>query len=317
MSIVSRITSDRDVKELLQPGTADSMTSTSRRTRLAQSVMAFRISSSLQTTLDINQIIILFGQHILSSIHQIGVRYTNSELGLDVNIGATDSEHEFCHQLVVSNVTLGMLRIFRAAPFSRAESIFLEYALCGLLFPLRNALLYQQALNLARKDPLTGLNNRACLDDNLRREIELARRRDDPLSLLVIDIDFFKRINDMYGHSAGDFVIKSVAGCIHDCLRSSDMLYRWGGEEFVVVLSSTEINGALYVAERIRAGIAQSTFKNGQNILSATVSIGVTPLTPDDNEISLFKRADAALLHAKSEGRNQVQQAGANEAAAA
>ncbi|MDH4274675.1 MAG: GGDEF domain-containing protein [Gammaproteobacteria bacterium] len=317
MSIVSRITSDRDVRELLQPGSADSMTSTSKRTRLAQSVMALRISGVLQTTLDVNQIIAIFGQQILSTIHQVGIRYSNSDLDLDIRIGDTDTEHEFCHELVVNNIPLGTLRVFNAAPFSRAESIFIDYALCGLLFPLRNALLYQQALNSARKDPLTGLNNRACLDDNLRREIELARRRNDPLSLLVIDIDYFKRINDMHGHSAGDFVIKSVARCIRECLRSSDMLYRWGGEEFVVILSNTERNGAMYVAERIRTTIAQAVFNAGQVPLSATVSIGLTTLRDDDSELSLFKRADTALLHAKADGRNQIQQADADTAAAA
>jgi diguanylate cyclase (GGDEF)-like protein len=152
------------------------------------------------------------------------------------------------------------------------------------------------------------VGNRAALEDHLRREVTLARRHHQPLSLLVIDIDWFKQVNDRYGHAIGDAVLRAVAHVTQEGLRGDDLLFRFGGEEFVVLLRATPADGAAIVAERIRATIeAASCTCDGKDI-KVTVSVGVATLREETGD-SLFDRADHALYQAKQQGRNRVQSA--------
>ena len=144
------------------------------------------------------------------------------------------------------------------------------------------------------------------LELTLEREVSLSQRHQTPLSILCIDIDHFKKINDMHGHMAGDKVIRSVAEGIHNCVRGSDVIFRYGGEEFVVVLSNTEIVGSCNLAERIRERISNSFCLHNSQSLAVTVSIGVTTLGKDTSWLTLFDRADQALYQAKRTGRNKV-----------
>ena len=182
----------------------------------------------------------------------------------------------------------------------------LEHAVCALIYPLRNALTYLAALRAAHRDPLTGTSNRAALNNSMLREVELARRHSTSLSMIVVDIDLFKSINDTYGHSVGDDVICSLTGIIDKIIRKSDMLFRFGGEEFVVLLSNTNREGALLLAERIRRGVEQTSVRTERRTIPITVSLGVATLAATDSAQSLFEKADKALYIAKSEGRNCV-----------
>ena len=161
---------------------------------------------------------------------------------------------------------------------------------------------------LAITDPLTGLFNRRRFDDVLAREFALTRRYATPLSCLMIDIDHFKRINDLYGHDAGDRVLSGVASRITTRLREVDTAARFGGEEFAVLLPQTPKQGATVVAERIAAMIRGEHFEFAEGSASVTVSIGVA----DCRDVAggapeaLVKAADSALYLAKSLGRNQV-----------
>jgi diguanylate cyclase (GGDEF)-like protein len=159
----------------------------------------------------------------------------------------------------------------------------------------------------AQIDPLTGAHNRAAMDCAMKREIELAHRQRNPLSLLVVDIDFFKKINDQYGHIAGDYVLKTLVTCLNDTMRSSDMLFRYGGEEFTLLLSGTDKEGAVKFAERVRRAIANYPFVYNGKEIPITASIGVASLASRDNAKYLFEKADSALYCAKQSGRNQVQ----------
>jgi diguanylate cyclase (GGDEF)-like protein len=168
--------------------------------------------------------------------------------------------------------------------------------------------LYQNALKMAYTDPLTQVNNRTSFNELMRREMSLAFRHSKNLSLVFLDIDHFKAINDDYGHECGDFALAAVAKCIKSSLlRDSDMIFRFGGEEFVVLLSETDLAGAELVAERIRSTIESHTLSYDMSTINFTVSLGVSTLHADDDAESLLKRADEAMYKAKRNGRNRVE----------
>jgi diguanylate cyclase (GGDEF)-like protein len=186
----------------------------------------------------------------------------------------------------------------------------LDAPIASILAPLTpalfNALTHHRLKLLARKDPLTGLGNRMALDCALATELARAQRFGLPFSLLVVDIDHFKRINDSSGHSTGDRVIRSVATRIRDCLRPYDQAFRFGGEEFVVILSQTGLAKGLQIAERIRQEIEQHARRDTGHAGTVTASIGAAEMGRCDNVDELFARADRALYRAKGEGRNRV-----------
>ena len=194
----------------------------------------------------------------------------------------------------------------RRRKFTAHETHLLEHLLCCLVYPLRNAILYRHALTAALTDPLTGVNNRTAMNSALIRETELARRHGNALSLIAADIDHFKRINDTYGHLAGDYVLKSVAEALNDCTRRTDIVFRSGGEEFLVLLSNTGKQGALLLAERIRSTIEACDLAYSDHRIAATISLGVACYGKGDNSESLFEKADTALYAAKAAGRNCV-----------
>jgi diguanylate cyclase (GGDEF)-like protein/hemerythrin-like metal-binding protein len=157
---------------------------------------------------------------------------------------------------------------------------------------------------MAREDKLTGAWNRRRLEEAVAAEMDRLRRFNHALSLILIDIDFFKSINDRFGHGAGDQVLVELAAAIRSCLRVSDSLTRWGGEEFVVLCPNTTLSTVAFLAKRLRETIAEAVIVEGQHV---TVSIGLAECLPEEDWTSWFERADAALYRAKSGGRNQVQ----------
>lgn len=156
----------------------------------------------------------------------------------------------------------------------------------------------------ARTDVLTGVANRAALDERLVEEIERRRRFPTPVSLLVWDIDHFKKINDEYGHRSGDAVLREVARALGARKRATDHLARFGGEEFVMLLVGTALGEAQRVAESLREAVAAMKFGFRGTPVRVTVSCGITELTDADDPQSAFDRADAALYRAKESGRN-------------
>ena len=161
------------------------------------------------------------------------------------------------------------------------------------------------ALELARQtqnDELTGLPNRRALDRTLEREMALSRRHARPLGLLVLDLDHFKRVNDEHGHDAGDEVLRELSLVVRATIRSSDLLARWGGEEFVLVAPHADLSQLAELGERIRGAVAAHPFKTGP----MTVSLGGADFSPRDNAKRLFTRADDALYEAKQTGRNRL-----------
>ncbi len=155
---------------------------------------------------------------------------------------------------------------------------------------------------MATTDALTGVANRRAFDHSLQLELAIVERRGTPLSLLMLDVDHFKRINDTYGHEAGDKVLVAIAQLLGGCARVIDVVARVGGEEFAVILPNTDAGGAHEVAERMRSAVARSNWL-GQ---PTTVSIGAATLHDKEDAASLYTRADAALYAAKTSGRDRV-----------
>jgi diguanylate cyclase (GGDEF)-like protein/PAS domain S-box-containing protein len=173
--------------------------------------------------------------------------------------------------------------------------------------------LEEQLRALATRDSLTGAANRRHFVELGQRERERARRSGAPLSLLLLDADHFKGINDNYGHVAGDHVLSAIVQAAQGALRAADVLGRLGGEEFAILLPETDLKGALAVAERVRAAIEQSEVQSvdpdepeRRTSIRITVSIGVAELSNDESLETLLKRADKALYAAKDLGRNRV-----------
>ncbi|HHD64023.1 MAG TPA: diguanylate cyclase [Desulfobulbaceae bacterium] len=161
----------------------------------------------------------------------------------------------------------------------------------------------EQLQRLSTTDPLTGAYNRRMFMDLLVRELQRASRYGEPFSLLMFDIDHFKRINDQYGHNAGDRVLQEVVRLSMETIRQADTLARWGGEEFMVLLPRTGGDMAHALGERLRLRIAEHAFVDADHL---TVSVGVTSLGRVDSIDSLLKRVDEALYTAKESGRNRV-----------
>ena len=273
---------------------------------------AVEITQSLQTSLDPGRLVEMFSMEVGTLIVHQGVRYLNDDLDLDLELGR-QAQHSCSYKLKLGDEPLGQLTFRRNQKFSNAEIEALERLLCSLLYPLRNALLYQDALQLAQKDPLTGICNRAALDEMMQRELSHAHRQDSSYALIILDIDHFKAVNDKYGHIVGDCALKAVANMMANCKRDGDLLFRYGGEEFVILMRDTEVEGAGLLAERIRSHIETHPCRCSGADLNIRVSIGVSVLRKNDSPVSLFARADQALYNAKRHGRNQVCVAGAAE----
>ena len=164
-----------------------------------------------------------------------------------------------------------------------------------------------ETLELAVSDPLTGLHNRRFLESHLAQTVERARRQRTPFSLLVADIDHFKRINDGFGHDAGDRVLREFARRLGRAVRASDLACRFGGEEFAVLMAGADEATAMVVADRIRRSVFETPFDVGGEEIIVTVSAGLAVFDPDtDDASSVFRRADQALYGAKRGGRNRV-----------
>lgn len=134
----------------------------------------------------------------------------------------------------------------------------------------------------------------------------LAKREKIPFSIICIDIDFFKGVNDSYGHHIGDMILKQIANILKNNIRNSDILARTGGEEFYIALNNTDLKGAINLANNLRLLVEKSAYKNNEDYIYITISAGVATCNSEDSFFSLINRADKALYKAKNSGRNRV-----------
>jgi len=216
------------------------------------------------------------------------------------------ARHSCGYRLITQQDNLGEICFYNNKRFSEQVLEMIEIVLGVLVSPLRNTLNYRDALTASLTDPLTGAGNRIAMNDTLKREIELAKRHNEDLALLMIDLDNFKAVNDKHGHIVGDLVLKKVVDALKLVNRQTDLSFRYGGEEFVVLLNKTDLDGAKVIGDRIRKSVEALRINLTQDSLQVTISIGASAQLANDNMESLLQRADTALYQAKNEGKNRV-----------
>ena len=266
----------------------------------------YDLSSILQSTLELGKLLELFDDELAGTVTHDSLVYELPEEELRYEFG--DGGRHQCHyNLILLDKFLGQIIISRNSKFDEEELKHIELLSAALLYPIRNALLYRQALKAAYRDPLTEVNNRAALENDLDQEMDFAQRHQLPLSIIVLDVDKFKQINDTYGHIVGDDILKRLTASMVDCIRRSDIIYRYGGEEFVVLLRNTGTVGAQLLAERIRAAVEQLVCSHNNFDIRITASLGVTTLKANETGKSFLHRADLAMYRAKNSGRNRTE----------
>jgi len=273
--------------------------------QLLSDATVLRISTALQSSLHTADIIHAFANEIRRLLPKVSLRYSNKTHGVLVEDGP-HYQHRTSYELNLVGDSLGEIAFYRQRGFLEKEEALIEVVLCALIYPLRNSLLYQQALQQALKDPLTGINNRASMNAYLKQQVLITERHKSSLSVIMFDIDKFKSINDTYGHLVGDLVLRKTANAIVRCTRDSDVVFRFGGEEFVVVLTNTELAGAQLLAERIRVHVGELDFETIGGVGKVSVSGGVSEYQSGDDPSSLLARCDSLMYEAKELGRNRI-----------
>ncbi|HEU0201912.1 MAG TPA: diguanylate cyclase [Burkholderiaceae bacterium] len=217
-----------------------------------------------------------------------------------------------CLPLVAQGEGLGLLHVrLREAEIAVQRRPFLQTVAENLALALANVRLREALRSQATRDALTGLYNRRFMEDAMARELRLAVRRDSPLAMLMLDIDHFKRLNDTFGHDVGDAVLKEIAGLIHARIRATDLAYRYGGEELLVILPDTPLAEATRLAHDLQQAVRDLRVMSGERAVPVTVSIGVAGFPEHgDAAAKLLRAADAALYRAKRDGRDRVALAG-------
>ncbi len=241
---------------------------------------------------------------------------------LDYNLGEgmtgmdllRDATEKGCRTPIIFLTGQGGREIFHEAGESGASGYLIKQEITKAPFSLEavvhfaveNGRQRERLRLMATLDGLTALLNHGEMQRRLDAEIARANRNKHPLSLILMDIDHFKRINDTHGHPAGDSVLKWLAEKLRENCRKSDILARYGGEEFLVILPETDLSGTIQKAETLRRDIASWPFREGELSIPVTASFGVAQLRPGDNKQVLMERADEALYGAKRGGRNKV-----------
>lgn len=242
----------------------------------------------------------VYGTYVVAYYGQIGILWATSVPGV-LQVASRQSALDYAAGL---SVFIALTAYYTRAISQRLlEGIRLQHANASLAAQLRAAL--EKVEIDAATDALTGHWNRRALDEVLQQQLRQHAASGRPFSIMMLDIDFFKNINDEFGHLVGDDVLRAFAQALRAFLRSADFCARFGGEEFVVVLPETSLAAALEVGERIRQGIAQAPLL-GKPRVQATVSIGVASMSEGQTIKDLFAAADAAVYLAKNAGRNQV-----------
>jgi len=267
----------------------------------------------LQTTLEVSEVLRLFSEKCSELVMHTGLRFQDDGEERVFEFGS-DAKHVCQYDVVVDERALGTIWFTRITPFAEPETEALEILLSNLMHPLRNALTHRHVLDAASRDPLTGLLNRASLNSTITREVQLAQRHSTPLSVIMIDIDHFKSVNDSHGHIVGDLVLREVARRLLERVRASDSMFRFGGEEFIVVLRNTDLQGTHLLADRLRLNVNNTPVDVAKlaDGINTTVSAGVAEIAAGDSMDTFLSRADAALYQAKDAGRNCVRMASAD-----
>jgi len=265
--------------------------------------IALELMLSLQASLDPEDLIARFANVLQQHGAVRGIRFHEPD---GTTLPMFGNGNGYCSTFVLraADLEVGELSIYTPAPLSTGERTLFETLVGCLAFPLHNALQHQRALQSAMSDSLTGLGNRAAFDAHIAREFSLAQRHGNPLSLIIFDVDHFKLINDTWGHQSGDATLQSLAKCAKAAVRDGDLVFRFAGDEFAIVLPHASESDARNVAERVLRRVAKLDADAPHAAMS--ISLGVAGVTPQMRATDLFAAADRALYRAKKQGRGRV-----------
>ncbi len=259
----------------------------------------------LQSTLDINILIELFDHELKKMVSQDYLNYKNSIENININLGKIIKE-KLIFNLKINNNSLGKFIIARNIKFNKWEINEIKNLMSVLVQPINNALHYRQAITNASIDPVTKLNNRTLFNKIINQEIDFAQRYDQKLLLMMLDLDNFKKINDNFGHNIGDILLSLIGQTLTKFMRRSDLVFRYGGDEFCIILRNSILDGANNLANRIKNNINEKEFDCNGIKIKISVSIGLAGFHHDDDCIKFVERADKLLYKAKKAGRNNV-----------
>lgn len=272
--------------------------------------LRMRLSEALQSSLDLNTLLSVYLENVSTAVKLDGIHYSNEDLGVAASI-AKQSTHSCGYRLITSEDRLGEIVFKRSRKFTEKELGILESLLSPLICPLRNSLKYKTAVKAAYTDPVTGAGNISTLPATLEREIDLSKRHNQALSVLLIDIDHEGDLNDHFGHAPGDKVLSSLAVRIMQLCRTTDAVFRYEDDQFLVLLHNTAKEGAQVISRRIMRSVQKEGLEiSGQLLdqkpLKISLNLGFSVLTGTDSSSSLLERAAKALGSAKASGGNAI-----------
>jgi diguanylate cyclase (GGDEF)-like protein len=247
-----------------------------------------------------------FSSRSIEELQQIAERTRALQSGVNASIEGITDEEDVCFPLIAGETLVGVLGIRDRTTLTQSDRRALGAVAAVLGIGVRNVQLFTMARDSSLRDALTGCFNRGHAVERLDSELRRARRSRASLSIVMLDIDYFKTINDRLGHVRGDEVLQAVGALFQRVLRSSDVRCRYGGDEFLIILPETPGTGAESVAESLRREIAKIEASADDQKIAITASLGVATATSGEaNATSFIDRADAALYEAKRQGRNR------------
>ena len=268
----------------------DKVTSTSDSVQRKLALM-----EQLQCTLDLDKILNIFAMEASKFVSFSGLYFTQGAIKASIK-GSRKAKSEREFKLKINHEFLGVLTYAVNSPISLTNYKILEELHQSLIHPIHNAILYQKAMSLAMQDGLTGLANRRYFDEQIKRAMHHANRQKRQVGLMVCDLNKFKVINDTYGHHIGDEILVSFARALETSVRDSDSVFRFGGDEFSIIVEDASDTALCVIENRIRFTLEQDPLLSKYNV---GCSLGYTFMNRADDEKSFFERADKALYRQK------------------
>ena len=264
-----------------------------------------RLYRRVSTTLFLERLLGIFAEELGRAVPygQLVYRHRLGQQDFVYSTGVGGS-HRCDYQLTLEGISYGALSITRRSRFHEDELEIIEYLLGILICPLRNACQFALVEQAALTDFLTDIPNKRALDIALARDCSIDDRHGDTFTLILCDLDFFKQVNDTYGHVIGDHLLKATAKALRQATREGDSIFRFGGEEFAILLPHTDGACGHEVADRIRAAINEIRIPCGDRQVRVTASAGVATHRRGESPDQWLARADDALYRAKNAGRN-------------
>ncbi|GAB0109767.1 GGDEF domain-containing protein [Pseudoalteromonas distincta] len=281
-------------------GRGDFLPFSAERTRVNEITETHDLVNKLQTSLVIEDVLAIYAKFVKQILNFSGLQF-QSTLGTTQTSDSDTNTIPYIFDLSIDKEHLGQLIYFSQYQLNTAIEKKLRSLHSALVYPLRNAMMYSRVLKLATKDALTGLNNRSQFNDFLSQKLENCRRYQRPFSLMLLDLDNFKQVNDNYGHKVGDDMLREFAKVLDNSIRGTDSVFRFGGDEFALLIEDPEFTTNKVIAERIMCLVRKSPLMSKYKV---TTSIGYTLASSQDCDNEIFARADKGLYKAKASGRN-------------